>query len=42
VAGAGAPMAQLPQLVLRVLAFVIGANASVNGDAHLLPLSLRE
>jgi hypothetical protein len=35
VASASAPLPQLPQLVLRVLAFVVGADASVDSYAHL-------
>src|SRR5262249_21424477 len=32
--GVGAPLPQLPQLVLRVLAFVVGTNAGVDSYAH--------
>jgi hypothetical protein len=42
VPGAGASSTQLPELVLRVMAFVIGADASVDSYAHLLPPWLRE
>jgi hypothetical protein len=42
VASAGAPLPQLPQLVLGVLAFVIGTDASVDSYAHLNALRLRE
>jgi hypothetical protein len=42
VAGAGAPLPQLPQLVLGVLAFVVGADASVNSYAHLNAIRLVE
>jgi hypothetical protein len=34
---AGAPLAKLSKLVLRVLAFVICADAGVDRNAHLLP-----
>ena len=35
VASTGAPLPQLPQLVLGILAFVVGTDASVNSYAHL-------
>jgi hypothetical protein len=39
---AGTPLAQLAQLVLRVLALVVGRNPGVDSYAHLLPLLLRD
>src|SRR6516165_2684534 len=42
VASAGAPLPQLPQLVLRILTFVVGTDASVDSYAHLDALRLRE
>ena len=42
VASAGAPLPQLPQLVLGVLAFVVGADAGVDSYAHLAALRLRD
>src|SRR5262245_41106791 len=42
VASGGAPLPQLPQLVLGILAFVVSADTSVNGYAHLNVLRLRE
>jgi hypothetical protein len=33
-ASVGAPLPQLPQLVLRVLAFVVGRDAGVDSYAH--------
>jgi hypothetical protein len=34
VTGVGTPLPQLSQLVLRVLAFVVGADSSIDRDAH--------
>ena len=42
VASAGAPLPQLSELVLRVLAFVISTDASVDSYAHLDAFRLRE
>src|SRR5262249_11523811 len=42
VASAGAPLPQLPQLVLRILTFVVGTDASVDTYAHLAALRLTE
>src|SRR6516162_10052812 len=39
---AGAPLAQLAQLVLGILAFVVGTDPRVNSYAHLDALRLRE
>src|SRR6516162_10412093 len=41
VAIAGAPLPQLPQLVLRILTFVVGTDASVDSYAHLIALRIR-
>src|SRR5262249_61294415 len=42
VASAGAPLAQLSELVLGILAFVVGRNSCINSYAHLTVLRLRE
>src|SRR5262245_59234417 len=42
VPGVSAPCTQLAQLVLRILAFIICADARVNSYAHLDGLRLRE
>src|SRR6516164_1815929 len=42
VAIAGAPLAQLSELVLGMLAFVVGRNSCINSYAHLDALRLRE
>ena len=42
VAGASAPLAQLAELVLGILAFIVSGDASVDSYAHLLPCLLRD